>query len=416
MDKSSQKQRVMVLGALEDEIPLVNAFKLRGYEVIVVGKGAEYPCSKVADRFYDVDIRNGDALLDIARNEKVVAVASNVVSIAVDMTAWLAEQLELPGIGYDIAHGFTNKALMRERAKAGGVSVPPFTWARTREAAVAFARETGFPLVMKPIDGNSSKGVARVDSVEEIEEKFEQSASFSLNDPGVIIEGFIEGKEYIVNAFSHKGECINTDVAYKEHFKLKDKFVSKAVVIKDAPHCNTPIEKKLLETHKKTVEALGLPYGPTHGEYILCPKDNKAYLVEVAARGGGIRLSSDMIPLATGIDISELIADYSLGNQSFQRERLGIKEGAAAWFAFSLKQGRITGIFGVEACLKMEGVHFIDTMGLVIGDKTRILENDSGKYGPIIVYGKSRQECYQIFEKVKQKLVVEVDGKPGIIW
>lgn len=415
MKKKLQSQNVMVLGALEDEIPLVKAFQQRGYKVIVVGKGAEYPCSKVADKFYDVDIRDRDVLLRIAKEEKIVAVASNVVSIAVEMTAWLAENLGLSGIGYDIAHGFTNKALMREQAQAGGVAVPPFMWAKTKEEAVAFARKTGFPLVIKPIDGNSSKGVFRVDSVKEVQEKFEKCASFSLNDDGIIIEGFIKGKEYIVNGFSHQGECINTDAGYKEHFKLKDRFVSKAVIIKDAPHCDTLVEKKLLEAHKKTVEALGLPYGPTHGEYIYCPDDGKVYLVEVAARGGGIRLSSDMIPLATGIDISTLIAEYSLGNNTVKPECSGA-EGAAAWFAFALKKGKITNVSGVETCLETEGVHLIDTEGLAVGETTRVLENDSGKYGPIIVYGKSREECYQVFEKVKRMLVVEVDGKPGIIW
>ena len=50
-------ERVMVLGALEDEIPLVEAFQEKGYFVIVVGAGMDYPCSRVADKYYDVDIK-----------------------------------------------------------------------------------------------------------------------------------------------------------------------------------------------------------------------------------------------------------------------------------------------------------------------------------------------------------------------
>ncbi len=415
MKEEGKNQKVLVLGALGDEVPLVKKFQEKGYKVLVAGAGAQFPCSRIADHFYDVDIRDKSELLKIARKENIIAVASNVVSIAVESTAWLAEQLDLPGIGYDIARGFTNKALMRERAQAGGVPVPSFKWVKTKEEAIAFANKEGFPLVMKPIDGNSSKGVIRVDCMEEIERKFDESVSFSLNDFGVIIEGFIEGQEYIVDGFSVDGECISTDVAHKKHFKLKDKFVSKAVIIQDALHCNTEIEKKLLEAHKMTVEALGLPYGPTHGEYIFCPKDGKVYLVEVAARGGGIRLSSDMIPLATGIDISSLIVKYSLGGV-VKKETLSLKEGAAAWFAFSLKSGSITNVSGIEESLAIKGVHYIDLEGLEIGKTTRMLENDAGKYGPVIVYGTTREECFQIMEEVKKVFIVEVDGKQGMIW
>ena len=120
MKEEGKNQKVLVLGALGDEVPLVKKFQEKGYKVLVAGAGEQFPCSRIADHFYDVDIRDKSELLKIARKENIIAVASNVVSIAVESAAWLAEQLDLPGIGYDIARGFTNKALMRERAQAGG--------------------------------------------------------------------------------------------------------------------------------------------------------------------------------------------------------------------------------------------------------------------------------------------------------
>ncbi len=410
-------ERVMVLGALEDEIPLVEAFQEKGYFVIVVGAGMDYPCSRVADKYYDVDIREKEKLLEIAKKENIVAVSSNVVSIAVEVTAWLAEKLGLPGIGYDIAHAFTNKAIMREQAERGGVAVPPFAWAKTLDDAVTFADKHSFPLIIKPVDGNSSKGVVRVDNMDELEKNFADSAAFALNDSGVIIEGFIEGKEYIVDGFSCNGVCFNTDVAFKEHFHLSNNFVSKAVVLKDAAHCHSAIEKQLLDAHKKTVEALKLPYGPTHGEYIFCPKDNRVYLVEVAARGGGFHLSADLIPLATGINISRLVSEYALGNVVSEKDfGFHMHEGAAAWFAFALNDGIITSVSGIEDCKNIEGVFGIYLEGVAVGEYTRKLANDSGKYGPIIISGRSREDCYAVLEKVKETLHIEVDGKEGIIW
>lgn len=409
------KNSVMVLGAVRDEIPLVNAFRKRGYEVIVVGKGAQYPCCKIADRFYDIDLKDKEALLEVAMQEEVCAVATNIVSIAVSSTAWIAERLQLPGIGYDVAMRFTNKYEMRKFAEAAGVGCPPFALAESVEDCIQFAQEYDYPLVMKPVDGNSSRGVFRIESEQNIIENFDKCLAGALTDKQVLIEGFIEGQEYIVDGFSSSGICYNTDVAYKEHFEIGDKFISKAVIIQDADHCTTKIEQKLLAAHKKTVEALGLPFGPTHGEYIYCEKDDRVYLVEVAARGGGIRLSSDMIPLATGLPINDLVAECALGLNPFASNVPRLREGSAAWFAFSLPEGTIDSVANAPQCLEREDVAFFDLDGLEVGASTRRLEDDGGKYGPLVVFGKNRSDCYAARDAIKNLFDVIVDGKSGCI-
>lgn len=402
----------MILGAVRDEIPLLESFRKMGYRVVVVGKGGDYPCCKLADRFYDVDLRDFPAMLEVAKAEGISAVASNVVSIAVQGTAWIAEEMGLPGIGYETARSFTNKHKMRCLTRDAGVANPAFALATTLDEAVAFADEMGYPLVVKPVDGNSSRGVHKAVDEESLKRVFYDSLGHALSDKAVLVEEFIEGDEYIVDSFCCGGKCINTDVAVKEHFDLADGFVSKAVVIQDAPHCESEWERKLLEANKRTVEALGLPYGPTHGEYIISSKDGKAYLVEVAARGGGIRLSSDLIPLATGVPVSELVARYSAGDETVSASGLEMKHGSAAWFAFSLPKGRVTGVSGVEECLALDGVHCLDLDKVVVGERSLDLVNDDGKYGPLVVYGLSRSDCFKLRDAAKGVLNVEVDGRP----
>lgn len=403
----------MVLGAVRDEVPLVEAFRSMGYEVIVVGKGSNYPCCNLADRYYDVDIKNKTKLLEIAQIEGVSAVSSNIVSIAVSSTAWLAEQLGLPGIGYDTAMRFTNKYTMRQAAEKAGVGCPPYALARTKHEALEFASAVGYPLVMKPVDGNSSRGVFKLGCDEDIDEHFDECLGEALSDRYVLMEGFIKGQEYIVDSFCSNGMCVNTDVGYKEHFAVEGKFISKAVVIQDAAHCQSDIEQKLLEANKRTVEALGLPYGPTHGEYIYNPDDHCVYLVEVAARGGGIRLSSDLIPLATGVQVSELLARYATGEDPFKGSGLELHEGAAAWFAFSLPDGVISSICGVDECARLGAVDYFDLDDLVVGVHAKTLKDDGGKYGPLVVHGRTRDDCFVERDRVKALFDVAVDGRMG---
>lgn len=411
------RQTAMVLGALRDEVPLVEFYKSLGFHVVVVGLGSDYPCCAIADTYYDVDICDKEKILEIAKKHNISAIASNVVSIAGEKVAWVAERLNLPTIGSDVAMRFLNKAIMREMAQKGGVHVPPFKWVKTVEEAFAFADEHEFPLIIKPVNGNSSKGVYRVDDVQELKERFMESYSCSVGKEGVIIEGFIEGEEYIVDAYTYNGACFNTDIAYKQHFSIPDRFISRSVVIQDADHCVSHIEHKLLLENKKAVEALGLPFGPTHGEYIYNKAEDSVYLVEVAARGGGVRLASDLIPLATGIDVNRSIGLQSLGQDPLEGSSFELTEGAAGWFAFALKEGNITALSGFDEAMQIDGVVEIDMKGLAVGEKSRPLIDDGGKYGPIIIKGRDRVECYEIFDRVKLLLSVEINGdRDGILW
>ncbi len=351
--------------------------------------------------------------MKIASSEHVQAVASNIVSIATSNTAWLADRLGLPGIGYDVAMRFTNKYLMREAALAAGVGCPPFDAVRTADEALLFASRHGYPLVMKPVDGNSSRGVFKVECDADIVTHFDECLGEALNDKFVLIEGFVEGEEYIVDSFCSGGVCYNTDVAIKEHFPIEDKFISKAVVIQDADHCTSSVEQKLLAANKTLVEAMKLPYGPTHGEYIYSSKDDRVYLVEVAARGGGVRLSSDLIPLATGVQISDLLAQCALGEDPLAGDVLKLSHGAASWFAFSLPEGTVSGISGAEDVLSLPGVDYFDLDDLAVGLPAKTLRDDGGKYGPLVAHGDTRADCLKVREEVKLLFDVSVDGKSG---
>lgn len=413
------KGKVMILGAVQGEIPLVKAFQDLGYYVITVGSAGNYPCCDLADKNIVADIMDKERILQIAKEENVVAVTSNVVERAIRTTAWVAEKLGLEGIGYDVAKKFTNKYLMRKAAEEIGINVPKYGIAQSIEEALEIAQKIGFPLIIKPVDNGGSKGVQRVDCEKDLSEYFAGSLQMSVSDNSVIIEQYIEGEEYIVDAFTHNFVCSNTDVSTKRKFELKRNFVSKAVIIQDATSCNTQVEKALLDANKKLVEGMGLKFGITHGEYIYNEIDKKVYLVEITSRGGGVYLSSHLTPLATGINVNELLANYSLGNDVIGDDELKLNSGAAAWYTFALPQGVISKIEGLEEAKKISGVYDIIDDKFYVGKEVGEMVDDSGKYGPILVYACDRGQCDYILKKVMDTLHVYVDTESGmkeIIW
>ena len=233
------------------------------------------------------------------------------------------------------------------------------------------------------------------------------------------MEEFIEGEEFIVDAFTHNYICENTDLSCKENFEMKRNFISKAVVIQDTDSCESAVEQKLLEANKRLVEGIGLKFGITHGEYIYNREQDKVYLVEITARGGGVYLASHLTPLATGVNVNRLLAEYSVGNDPLRESGLVLGKGAAAWYAFSLPKGQIVSVEGLEEARSLEGVNAIIDDKFFVGKKTAEMVDDSGKFGPILIYADTRDACNRIFDKVKQILKIKVktpDGEKGIIW
>jgi cyanophycin synthetase len=87
-----------------------------------------------------------------------------------------------------------DKDLTKQILSAAGLPVPEGGYARTVEGAVAIAKETGFPLVLKPLDGNHGRGVTtEIGCITEIESAF---ARAKLHSTSVIIEQQYEGADH----------------------------------------------------------------------------------------------------------------------------------------------------------------------------------------------------------------------------
>ena len=75
-----------------------------------------------------------------------------------------------------------------------GLPVPEQFYARDAEMAVRAAEQIGYPVVVKPSDGNHGRGVSiNLQAAEEVEEAFEEAASHGR---GVLVEEMIQGDDH----------------------------------------------------------------------------------------------------------------------------------------------------------------------------------------------------------------------------
>lgn len=409
-------ETVLVIGASNGQVPILEYCKSLGCKIIVASIKGDYPGFAYADKIYYLDVRDKEAIWDAVKDDKVTAVVSDQLDIAVPSVAYVAEKLGLKSIGYDCALKFQNKYIMRSEAEKIGINVPQYFEAQTVEQAQNYAAELGFPLMIKPVDSQGSWGVTKIENASELKTEFAKSLEYSKSKK-IIIEEFISGDEYIVDAFSHDYQCHNLVIGKSRYFNLPNICIPKDRIFKSADLANE-LEQRILHIHQKLVEGFGLNFGITHGEYLYDKAKDKIYLCEVAARGGGVNISSDIIPLASGVHPDRLLVNYLIGK--FDKKLLKVSSGYAGYLCFTLPEGKIESFTGLKEIEEMPQVKLVNIGNIEIGKQTKALNNKACRYGPIVFAAKSYQESLEIIDKIKQTLIIRVKNDQqkiqNIIW
>jgi cyanophycin synthetase len=106
---------------------------------------------------------------------------------------WATVSSETSDIAVDIA---SNKRLTNQLLHGVGIPVPRGATVDNFEEALAVARSIGYPIVMKPMDGNHGRGVQiNLQSDEDVAKSFRYAQDESRNGQ-VMVESYITGKDY----------------------------------------------------------------------------------------------------------------------------------------------------------------------------------------------------------------------------
>lgn len=412
-------KKVMILGAGRGQIPIMEICRKYGWYIIAVSPKGDYPGLQVADKVCFLNVTDKDAVLRAAITENIQAILTDQLDVAVQTAAYVAETMELPGITLDVALKFTNKCIMREEARNIGINVPQSITVTCLEDVLTIMKHDNsfeFPLMMKPVDSAASRGVYKVNNINDIIAKFDDSKAASRTG-AVILEQYIEGKEYVVEAFTRDYEVTNLVVGHRDYFQVPGTFIPNATVFVDAFTADSALEMRLKAINKKLVEGFGLKFGITHGEYIYNEKEDKIYLVEIAARGGGVFISSDLIPAASGVDANDLLVREALGIE--ERNEINLQTGASAYFCYLTPKGIVSRLKGIEDVHKMSNVIKAYFDNIYPGMVTDDIVNKSSRKGPILVKGRTKADCYATIECVKSVLDIEVTEQNqtySVIW
>lgn len=391
----------MFVAGGEWQAPLIKKIKDMGHYVLCTNLYNFTEGAKAADECIIADVLNKELNLNIAREFCPDAVITDQSDIAVPTVAYVSEKLGLRGIGVDKAELFTNKFLMREFSKKLGLPSPQYKLCAEYSEAKEFLE--GCPCaVIKPLNSQSSRGVAIVNRGEDFRDAFEQSKFYTNgNDKKVIVEEYIDGVEFTVDGLKVEEEYYVLAISEKKHFRHNPNVASELYF----SNTNAKYDyDELRHINAEFVKKSGLKCGITHAEYKYM--NGQFYLIEIAARGGGTRISSDIVPIMSGVDHNRILVDYLLGNKLPEIKCIHEDYCAVLKF-FDLPAGKVESIVGYDEALSIEGILTI-RLDFQEGSIINLASDDRSRVGFYIAFGENETKLKETISKLNQTLYITV--------
>jgi biotin carboxylase len=220
--------------------------------------------------------------------------------------AALAAEHGLPGPDLGGARRSVDKAAARRAYAGADIPQPEHCVAYTLAEARAAAEEVGYPVVVKPTDNRGCFGVRVATSADDLPACYFEALENGRNR-AVLLEARVEGTHVTVDGYFFAGVGHRTlAIAVKEILPGDRPIIRQVCYPGDLPAAH---RDRLLEVHERAVAALGVTWGPTHGEYII-EADGTPKVLEIASRGGGVLTFPVIVPAHTGLDmVGRLVAD-----------------------------------------------------------------------------------------------------------
>jgi biotin carboxylase len=371
-----------------------------GCEVLATDGRPDAPALGLADRAAVVDATNQQDLLRIASEFRPDAILSEQTDVAVPAVAFVCERLGLPGIGYETALQTTDKWRMREACRRAGLATPKYRLATSVEDAMLAAEDIGLPVVVKPTDNQASRGVTKVTRIAYFRDAVEAALAASRSGR-ILVEECMSGQESSIESFV-TGDTVHV-LGICEKVKCAPPYSFDLQLIYP-PSFPATIVDEIIELNRSVIRAVGLRIGFAHAEMMITPQGVR--LIEIAARGCGARVATDLIPALTGVDVLALRLRQSLGEPidfpQIRKDRVGLLR------FFELPEGVVRRVRGLREAAALPGVihlEFNPTEG------TRLKRAVSGDQRPgfVLVAASSRAQAMAIADEVMALVTVEVE-------
>lgn len=390
-------KKVLIVGASAWQVPMIKKAKELGFQVGVVDYNPNAVGIAHADAYFNASTNDPEGVYNAAKEFG----ADGITSVATDMPmrsiAYACQKLGLTGIAPDVAVRATDKAEMIRAFAEHDVPHPWYYVVENGDLSQVKDKLT-YPCICKPTDNSASRGVVIIDNEAQLEAAIAYSSENGRSGT-VIVEELLVGSEISVEAFAVKGQV--------SVLAITDKLTTGAPHFVEMGH-NQPsrftgdTKTAIEQAAAAAMKAVGIENGPAHVEMMVTTRG--PVLIELGARLGGDFITTDLVPLSTGIDMLGATIRLACGEDVDIAPK---KPMASAVRYMNTAHGVIRCVEGIEESMQLPGVirtEMLKEIGETAGDITNSLD----RVGYVIGQGETVEQAVAACEAGLQRVKVIV--------
>ena len=299
------RPKIAIIGANYQYLSFYRQTKELDYEIYSFARAQDdNPCWELSDHHYDLAFKDKEKILEVCKESGVQGVTSFLLESALPCVYYVAEGLGSPCNSKECQAITANKYTMREQMKKMGVSIPAYKAIKSKDESF----DIPFPVIVKPADNGGSRGVTLVHNQEELNVALDRAFDYSPHQT-VMIEQYIEGREFSIESISYKGK----------HYILQitDKVTTESPYFVELEHhqpaaLSTQQWSDIENLTLKMLDALKIENSAGHTE-IKMDANGIPYVIEMGPRMGGDYISSDLVRLSTGYNFVGGVLEVATG-------------------------------------------------------------------------------------------------------
>lgn len=300
-------KKVLITVGGYSEIPLIKALHTMGYYVISVGNNENSLGHKYSDKYIKGDFSDKDLIYNIAKSEQVDGIVSGCNDFATLSSAYAAEKLGLKGHDtYENAQIIHHKDKFMKLAHDIGISVPVTYDCYSFDECKNAADKIGYPIILKPIDLTGGKGVKVCNSIEELENAYNDALNRTRQD-SVVVEEYVVGKNHGAAMLVKNNKVVFCFVDNEEYYINK-------YMVSGTCYPSTVDEKakaRLINDVESIFKAKNLADGVFHTQFII-NKQGVPVIIDPCRRAAGM-LYCNLVQYSTEVDYASELVKASIG-------------------------------------------------------------------------------------------------------
>lgn len=300
--------KALVLCGGIPQVALIEDLKKRGIITVLADVNEKVAGRRHADIFYPVSVFDIDAVKDVAVKENVDFVITVCADQVLQVVAQVSEELGLPCyIDYQTAENVSKKSFMKKIFMEN--DVPTSKYVIMERLDFEKIKELQYPMIVKPVDSYSSRGVRKVTNAEELEAAFADAVTISRTKTA-IVEEFVVGDELTVDVYVENSTAHILAISNLDKIAGDDRFVIYRT--RYPAELSDEIAAQIQLAATNIASAFGIYNAPMLIQLITDGK--RISVVEFCARtGGGDKFR--LIEKVSGFDVVKAVVDLTMGKR-----------------------------------------------------------------------------------------------------